>query len=100
MQDVSVVFAAHGRWSHEALKECFRPDIYLSLEATQCTAPEQSVPLAAFKEHIKTVILMGDVEQPGPVIKSTGTNEAGNTLSVSLFERLAFHGYPVVKLPR
>lgn len=62
-------------------------------EVAQATEPEVIIPLNSFKE-IQKLILIGDIQQLSPVIKSRVAAEAG--LDQSLFQRLVTIGNSMI----
>lgn len=87
-EEVDIVFCTNSAAGHETLIEHFRPSILISDEAALASLPDVATPMAAFKEHIKTVILAGDHKQQGPSAMSRGANETLKDIISSLFIEL------------
>ncbi|TKA24744.1 hypothetical protein B0A50_05732 [Salinomyces thailandicus] len=87
-EEVDIVFCTNNSAAHDTLIRCFKPDILVSDEAALASLPDVATPMAAFKESLITVVIVGDYRQQGPPALSCGANETLRDITRSLFEIL------------
>lgn len=86
---LQMIFATCNDSHHNLLVQFFTPDYLVIDDASACSSSDLATPIAAFKESIKTVILVGDQKQRPPTAMSSGQNWALNEMNENIFHRVA-----------
>ena len=98
---VDVVYSTCSSSAHDLLRFGFRPDIIVFEEAGQINIGDVAVALGAHIETVKQTFFSGDYNQNRPQSCSAGRNEAGEMMSISVFEEMVedpLHRYKPVRL--
>lgn len=88
---LNMIFATCNDSNHNLLVHFFKPDYLVVDDASACSSSDLATPIAAFKESIKTVVLVGDQKQRPPTAMSSGQNWALNEMTENIFHLVSIN---------
>jgi superfamily I DNA and/or RNA helicase len=89
LKDMNLIFSKCNTAGHETLVNDFRPDIIIIDECGAALTTGMAIPIVAFQDCVKSVVLVGDHEQLAPTLMSSNRNSAAREMGKTIFDRYA-----------